>query len=95
MNKEPTIQVPVHVFLDLVHAYKELPQELCDKSVYLIADRLEKRACQRYLEYRKFLRAPKLEPTDASPTHATGVRSPDDKVIFYWLEALEDWIPCN
>lgn len=55
--KEPCIQVPVHVLLDLVRIYKEMPQELCNKEVYLTADRLERIAYRKYLAYKKQLRA--------------------------------------
>lgn len=54
--KEPTIQVPVHVFLDLVRLYKENPQELLDQRVWMAADFLEKRAYRRYMDYKKALK---------------------------------------
>jgi hypothetical protein len=54
--KEPTIKVPVTVLLALVRNYKEQPQELCDKRVWLEADRLERPAYRKYLSYKKLLK---------------------------------------
>lgn len=56
---EPTIQVPVSVFLDLVRVYKEEPQELVNRQSYLIADALERKATRKYREYRKQLKEQK------------------------------------
>ena len=56
MVKEPTIQVPVSVFLDLVRVYKEEPQELVNRTTYLTSHMLERKATRKYREYRKALR---------------------------------------
>jgi hypothetical protein len=53
---EPTIQVPVSVFLDLARVYKEEPQELVNKQSYLSVYLLEKKAYRKYQEYRKYLK---------------------------------------
>lgn len=57
--KEPTVAVPVTVLLDLVRLYKENPQELLDRGVYLAADHLEKRAYRKYLTWSKALKVAK------------------------------------
>lgn len=51
--KIPTIQVPVHIFLDLVRAYKEQPQELLNVQIFLEAGMLERKAYRKYLVYKK------------------------------------------
>lgn len=57
MSKEPTIQVPVSVFLDLARVYKEEPQELVNKQTYLTTHQLERKATRKYREYRKALKS--------------------------------------
>lgn len=54
--REPTIQVPVSVFLDLARVYKEEPQELVNRQSFFIARNLEQRAYRKYQEYRKQLK---------------------------------------
>lgn len=56
MSKEPTVQVPVSIFLDLARLFKEEPQELVRKDSYLTVDFLEKKAYRKYQEYRKKLK---------------------------------------
>lgn len=51
--KEPTIQVPVSVFLDLARVYAEEPQELVNRQTYLETAQLEKKAYRKWKEYRK------------------------------------------
>lgn len=53
---EPTIQVPVSVFLDLARVFKEEPQELVNKQSYLSVEILEKKATRKYREYRQHLK---------------------------------------
>ena len=53
MNKVPTIAVPVHIYLDLIRAYKEQPQEVLNRTIYLEATTLERRAYRKYLAYKK------------------------------------------
>lgn len=54
--KEPTIQVPVSVFLDLARVYANEPQELVNKQSYLTTLTLEKKAYRKYQEHRKALK---------------------------------------
>lgn len=54
--KEPTLQVPVTVFLELVRLYKENPQEILNRQTYLIADHLERKAYRKYLGFKKALK---------------------------------------
>ena len=54
--KEPTIQVPVSVFLDLARVYAEEPQELVNKQTYLETTQLEKKAYRKWKEWREFLK---------------------------------------
>jgi len=54
--KEPTIQVPVSVFLDLARVYAEEPQELVNRQTYLETTQLEKKAYRKWKEYRKSLK---------------------------------------
>jgi hypothetical protein len=59
MIKEPTVAVPVTVFLELTRFYSEVPQELVGRDAYLTASLLEKRAYRKYLAYKKALKVPK------------------------------------
>lgn len=54
--KEPSVQVPVSIFLMLARLYKEEPQELIDKQAYLAVTTLEQKAYRKYREYRKQLK---------------------------------------
>ena len=54
--KEPTIQVPVSVFLDLARVYAEEPQELVNKQTYLETTQQEKKAYRKWKEWREFLK---------------------------------------
>lgn len=54
---EPTVQVPVSVFLDLARVYKEEPQELVNKQSYISVMTLEKKAYRKFQEYRKHLKS--------------------------------------
>lgn len=54
--KEPTVQVPVSVFLDLARVYKEEPQELVNINSFFIMRNLEQKAYRKYQEYRKQLK---------------------------------------
>lgn len=56
MSKEPTIQVPVTVLLDLIRTYCEEPQELINRQSLLIATQLERKAYRKFQEYRKKLK---------------------------------------
>ena len=59
MTKEPTVAVPVTVFLEMMRFYTEVPQELLGRGAYLTASTLEKRAYRKYLAYKKALKVPK------------------------------------
>lgn len=54
--KEPTVRVPVTVFLDLARVYKTEPQELINRQSYLQTINLEKEAYRKFNEYRKYLK---------------------------------------
>lgn len=54
--KEPTIQVPVSVFLALARVYAEEPQELVNRQTYFETVQLEKKAYRKWKEYRKSLK---------------------------------------
>ena len=49
--KEPTIQVPVSVFLDLARVYAEKPQELSQSTDLLETLQLEQKAYHKWKEY--------------------------------------------
>lgn len=53
--KEPTIQVPVSVFLDLARTYMLEPQELVNRQSYEITHQLNKKAYRKFQGYRKAL----------------------------------------
>jgi len=54
--KEPSVQVPVSVLLDLIRVYAQEPQELVNRNSYLVAISLERKAYRKYQEYRKQLK---------------------------------------
>lgn len=54
--KEPTIQVPVSVFLDLARVYAEKPQELVNRQTYLETLQLEQKAYRKWKEYSESLK---------------------------------------
>lgn len=58
--KEPTIQVPVSVFLDLARVYAEKPQELVNRQTYLETLQLEQKAYRKWKEYSESLKEAKL-----------------------------------
>ena len=51
--KEPTVNVPVSTFLELVRFYELQPQEEVSRKAYLNAKYLERRAYRKWLEHRK------------------------------------------
>lgn len=57
--KEPTLQVPVTVFLELARLYKENPQEVLNRTHYVEACHLERRAYRKYLDWKAELRKEK------------------------------------
>lgn len=54
--KEPTVQVPVTTLLELIRLYKENPQEVLNRVHWLVANRLERIAYRKYLDYKKRLK---------------------------------------
>lgn len=58
--KEPTIQVPVSVFLALARVYAEEPQELVNRQTYLETLQLEQKAYRKWKEYSESLKEAKL-----------------------------------
>lgn len=57
--KEPTVAVPVTVLLELVRLYKENPQEVLNRTHYVEACNLERRAYRKYLGWKAELRKEK------------------------------------
>lgn len=53
MSKEPTVNVPVTVFLELMRHYELQSQEQVSRTAYIQGKDLERRAYRKYQEWKK------------------------------------------